>query len=170
MRAFRSATYLLRDARVEIRMVYTGFLLLVLIGLATMAAFQVYHIGLSPSRAAAYYRGGEVGGQMTFPKTFRQLVETTHFHSFIMAVVYLVLAHLFVATTVSTGWKRRLIVVAFAGLTGDLVSPWLIRYLSGGFVYMQLASWAGEWIGFGAFVVIPIGEMWLDHGSEIPPE
>lgn len=170
MRAFGGNNYLLRDARVEVRLVYTGFLLLVLIGMGTMVAFQVYHIGPTPGRVAAYYRGGEVGGEMTFPKTFRQLVEVTHFHSFIMAVVYLVLAHLFIATTVRPSWKRGLVIVAFGGLVGDMVSPWLIRYLSGAFAYGQLVAWAAEWVGFGAFVLVPIGEMWLDHGGEFPPE
>lgn len=171
MRAFAASGYLLRDARLEIRLVYTGFLVLVLIGMATMAAFQLYHIGPTPSRVAAYYRGGEVGVEMTFPKTFRELVEVTHFHSFIMGVVYLVLAHLFVATPVRPSLKQGLIVVAFAGLAGDLVAPWLIRYLSGGFAYLQVTAWIAEWIGFGAFVFVPIVEMWLSDGrAEFPPE
>ena len=34
MRAFAASGYLLRDARLEIRMVYTGFLLVVLVGMA----------------------------------------------------------------------------------------------------------------------------------------
>jgi hypothetical protein len=171
MRAFASNGYLLRQAKLDVRLVYTGFLLLVLVGMLTMAAFQAYHIGPTPSRVAAYYRGGDSGGEMTFPKTFRQLVEVTHFHSFIMGMVYLVLAHLFLATTVSPNLKRGLIVLAFVGLAGDLVSPWLIRYVSGALAYVQLASWLAEWVGFGAFVGVPLVEMWFGNGSdELPPE
>jgi hypothetical protein len=171
MRAFAAAGYLLRDARLEIRLVYTGFLILVLVGMVTMAAFQVHHIGPTPSRVAAYYRGGEVGGQMTFAKTFRELVEVTHFHSFIMGVVYLVLAHLFVATPLRPVVKQWLIVLAFAGLAADLIAPWLVRYVSGGFAYLQVVAWLAEWIGFGAFVFVPIGEMWFSDGrAEYPPE
>jgi hypothetical protein len=171
MRAFASTGYLLRDARLEIRLVYTGFLLVVLVGMATMAAFQLYHIGPLPSRIAAYYRGGEVGGQMTFPKTVRELVEVTHFHSFVMGVVYLVLAHLFVATPLRPVLKQWFIVLAFAGLATDLLAPWLVRYVSGGFAYLQLGAWLAEWVGLGAFVVVPFGEMWLSNGrAEFPPE
>ena len=171
MRAFAANGYLLREARLEIRLVYTGFLLLVLVGMVTTAAFQLRHIGPTPGRVAAYYRGGTVGAEMTFPKTFRQLIEATHFHAFIMGVVYLVLAHLFVATPVRPAVKQGLIVLAFAGLSGDLLSPWLICYLSGAFAYVQIAAWAAEWIGLGAFIFVPLGEMWLSNGrSEFPPE
>lgn len=171
MKAFAANGYLLRHAKLDVRLVYTAFLLLVLVGMLSMGAFQLFHIGPTPSRAAAYYRGGESGSQMMFAKSFRELVEVTHFHSFIMGIVYLVLAHLFLATPLSPGLKRGFIVVAFAGLAGDLVSPWLIRYVSGALAYVQLLSWLAEWTGFGAFVAVPIKEMWFSGaGDEFPPE
>jgi len=171
MRAFAASGYLLRDARMEIRLIYTGFLLLALVGMVTMAVFQLYHVGPTPTRVATYYRGGERGAEMAFPKTFRELVEVTHFHSFIMGIVYLVLAHLFVATAVQPALKRWLIVVAFAGLAGDLLSPWLVRYVAAAFASVQIASWLAEWVGFGAFIAVPIAEMWFSHGrAEFPPE
>ena len=165
MKVFGNRGYLLRDARLEVRLVYTAFLVFVSIGMITVAAFELHHIGPKPSQVAAYYRGGERGGEMTFPKTFRQLVETTHFHAFIMGVLYLVLAHLFIATSASPGVQRLFVLLAFAGLGGDLIAPWLIRYVSGGFAHLLVASWVAEWIGFGAFVTVPIGEMWMSDGD-----
>ncbi len=171
MRAFAANTYLLRHARLEVRAIYTAFLALVVLGMTTMAVFQFCHIGPTADRIATHYRGGEHGDTMSFPKTFRELVEVTHFHAFIMAVVYLVLAHLFIATTVPPGLKLAAIVLAFGGLAGDLVSPWLIRYVAGAFAYAQLLAWFAEWIGFGAFVVAPLLEMWgRRSGDEYPPE
>jgi len=171
MRAFASNGYLLRHARFEVRLVYTAFLLMAVIGMATMAAFQLWHVGPTPSRIEAYYRGGERGGEMTFAKTFRELVEVTHFHAFSMGVMYLILAHLFIATAVPPGLKRWLIVVAFVGLAGDLIAPWLIVYGSGAFAPVQLLSWLAEWIGFGAFIVVPLVEMWWSQErGEAPPE
>jgi hypothetical protein len=169
MKAFVSRGYLLRDARLEVRLAYSGFLVLTFIGMITMAAFQLYHIGPSPQRIAAHYRGGDVAGSMTFAKTLRELVEVTHFHSFIMGLVYLVLAHLFIATTAPLVLKYTLLVVAFGGLFADLIAPWLIRYVSAGFVYLQLMAWPAEWIGLGAFVVVPIREMWFTNGLEDVP-
>ncbi len=171
MRAFAAPGYLLRDAKIDVRIVYTAFLFLVLIGMITMGAFEMYHIGPTPDRAAAYYRGGESTGQMTFPKTARELVEVTHFHAFTMGVVYLILAHLLLATGLSPRMKRAFIVLGVGGLAGDIVAPWLIRYASAGFAYLQLTAWLAEWVGFGAFVIVPIREMWFSNGrDEFPPE
>jgi hypothetical protein len=164
MRVFGSSGYLLSDARVEVRLVYTGFLVLALIGMATMALLEWKHIGPTPAAIAAYFRGGERDGAMTFPKTFRELVELTHFHAFIMGVVYLVLAHLVLATSAPELVKRVAIVLALAGLIGDLVGVWLIRYVSGAFAWAQVAFWLAEWVGFAAFVYYPLREMWFREG------
>jgi hypothetical protein len=171
MRSFGTPGYLLRHARLEVRLIYTAFLALVLVGMLTMVSFQAYQIGPTPGRIASYYRGGDHGGEMTFPKTFRELVEVTHFHSFIMAIVYLVLAHLFIATTIDARLKLAMISLAFVGLTADLIAPWLIRYVTGGFAYLELAGWGSEWVGFAAFIYFPVREMWLSDGrDELPPE
>ncbi len=165
MRVFGSSGYLLSDTRLEVRLVYTGFLFLALIGMATMAVLQWKHIGPTPAAIATYFRGGERGGEMTFPKTVRELVELTHFHAFIMGLIYLVLAHLVLATSAPEGVKRVAIVLAFVGLAGDLVGVWLIRYVSGAFAWAQVSFWIAQWVGFGAFVYYPLREMWFSEGS-----
>lgn len=170
MRAFASSSYRLGNARLEVRLAYSGFLVLTLIGMATMAAFQLHHIGATPGRVAAHYRGGEVAGQMTFAKTVRELVEVTHFHAFIFAVVYLVLAHLFIATAVSQGTKHGLIVLGFVGLFADLLAPWLICFVAAGFAYLQLFAWSAEWVSFGAFIFIPLREMWFGNDADVALE
>jgi len=164
MRAFGSPGYLLSDARLEVRIVYTGFLMLAAIGMATMAMLQWMHIGPTPGNIASYFRGGQRNGAMTFPKTVRELVELTHFHAFIMGVVYLVLAHLVLATSASELVKRTAIVLALVGLVGDLVGVWLIRYVSGAFAWAQLLFWIAEWLGFSAFFYYPMREMWFREG------
>jgi len=171
VRSFASGSYLLSDARFEVRLVYSGFLALVVIGFVTMAVFQLMHIGPTPGRIAVYYRGGAREMAMVFPKSFRELVEVTHFHAFIVGVVYLVLAHLFLATSVSEWVKRAGIVVAFAGLAGDMIGIWLIRYVSALFAYTQVLFWGFEWAGFAALVFYPLREMWFRQGSDdLPPE
>jgi hypothetical protein len=164
MRVFGSSGYLLSETRIEVRLVYTGFLVLAVIGLATMALLQWRHIGPTPGAIATYFRGGERDGAMAFPKTFRELVELTHFHAFIMGIVYLVLAHLVLATSASEVVKRVAIVLTLVGLVGDLVGVWLIRYVSGAFAWAQVLFWVAEWAGFSVFVYYPLREMWFREG------
>ena len=171
MRTFSSGGYLLSDARLEVRLIYTGFLVLTLIGFATLAAFQLAHVGPTPADIAAYYRGGERAGAMTFAKTFRELVEVTHFHAFIMGMVYLVLAHLLIATTAPLRTKQAAVIGGFVGLAGDMLGMWAIRYLSPVFAYVQIVFWLVEWASFGAFVWYPVREMWFRSvDDDIPPE
>ena len=161
MRAFSSSGYLLGNARTEVRLVYTAFLVFVSIGFLTMAMLQVGHYGLTPGGIAMALRGGERDGVMFFEKTFRELIELTHFHAFSMGVVYLILAHLIVATRAPAWVKQWSIVAGFVGLLGDVVGPWLVRYGSPVFAWLVLAAWAAEWFAFVSFVVFPVWDMWV---------
>jgi hypothetical protein len=171
VKAFVAAGYLLRNARVEVRIAYTAFLLLTSIGLVTTAGFQLLHVGPTPGHVAAYYRGGERAGEMLFGKTARQLLEVTHFHAFSMAIVYLIMAHLVIATGASDRTKRVAVVAGAAGLAGDVGGPWLVRYVAPGFAWLLVAAWAAEWAAFAAFVWCPLREMWFSDGRRtLPPE
>ena len=169
MRHFALPGFRLGQAPREIRLVYTGFLGFTLIGLITIGLFQLAQIGVRLSEVATYYRGGETETAMTFPKTFTQLLEVTHFHSFIMGVVFLILGHLTLATGLSSLWKGGLLLSAFAGSLGDLMGGWLIRYVSTGFAVLQLLSWLVFWVGYGGMVVAAIWEMWGNPAGLPPP-
>lgn len=166
MRQFASTGFRLRDAPVALRLVYAGFLLLAAVGLATQAGFEAERIGVSPARIAIYYRGGESAGSLSFPKPFGHLVEITHAHAFVMAVIFLVLAHLFVATSLRGARVKGVVTgVAFAGMLGDLVAPWLIRYVAVGFAWLQILSWAALWIGGGVMLGVSLWECLAGSGS-----
>ncbi|MGH7893018.1 MAG: hypothetical protein ACREQL_00015 [Candidatus Binatia bacterium] len=168
MKAFTNPGYMLAVARIEVRLAYTAFLALTVIGMVTMGVFQWGHISPAPSDVAAYFLGGERAGVMTFPKGFRELVELTHAHAFVMGVVYLILAHLIIATTAPAAVKKWAVIVGFAGLVGDVVGVWLIRYVSPLFAYTQIGAWVAEWVSFGVFVYYPLRDMWVpgDDGDE----
>ena len=160
MRVFAGAAYSIGNARVEVRLVYTFFLVLAAVGMATMGAME-WHIGLRPDAIVAYWAGGDRAGEMSFGKTPRELIELTHFHAFAMGAVYLILAHLVLATSASDRAKRVSIVLGFAGLSGDLAAVWLVRFVAPAFAWLELASWAAQWAAFAAFVVYPVREMWF---------
>lgn len=164
MRAFAASGYSIGRARFEVRLVYTFFLVFTLVGMATMAALQ-WHIGFTPSAIATYWAGGDRPGEMSFGKTARQLLELTHFHAFSMSVVYLILAHLVMATAASPSLKIASIVLGFGGLLADLAAIWLVCFVAPAFAWLQLAGWGAQWIAIVLFVVLPIREMWFGHAE-----
>jgi hypothetical protein len=161
MKAFGNPGYLIANARLEVRLAYTGFLVLVLIGLATMGAFQWMHVGPWPRDIAIHFRGGERAGAMVFAKDVRELVELTHAHAFVMGTVYLILAHLIIATTAPPRLKIWSVAGGFGGLVGDVVGPWLIRYVAAGFAYLQLLAWIAQWSSLVVLVYYPLRDMWF---------
>ena len=166
MKAFSNPAYMLANARLEVRLAYTGFLVLVVVGMTTMGLFQWVHIGPWPTDVALHFRGGERDGAMVFPKAFRELVELTHAHAFVMGGVYLILAHLIIATTAPARVKVWAVAAGFGGLLGDVIGVWLIRYVSALFAYTQILAWAAEWASFLVLVYYPLHDMWFFKDDE----
>ena len=138
MQAFARRGFQLHTASVETRIAYTGFLILMLLGVATLAALSLGRMGFHPQAIAAYYRGSD--DEMSFPKTFWQLMEVSHFHLFTMPVV--------------------LLVVAYSGALCDAVGPWAIRYLAGGFAYVLLLGWTLLAGGSLLIIALTLVAMW----------
>lgn len=161
MRNFAYSSFRLRDASFDIRLVYSLFLVLIVGGLATTWILQFQRIGLSYDRIVAYYLGGEIQGQMFFAKNINALLEETHFHTFMMSVVFLILCHLFLATSANRLTKLFFILTTFFSHVFDMGSVWLIRTLSPAFAYLLMTAWVGLWIGYSGMIIIPFYEMWF---------
>jgi len=115
--------------------------------------------GLSPQGIADHYRGSDA----TFgePMSFRELAEITHFHLFTMPVVFMILVHVLYLTTTSPVVKLGTTWMAFGGVMLDLVSPWLISYVSPLFVLTMLMGDMLMTVGFLIMMAIPLYEMWI---------
>lgn len=160
MKNFTYPAYRLSAAGRETKIIYTGFLIFMAVGMLTVGLYQFKRIGATADLIVAYYRGGELGQEMTYPKTFTQLLETTHFHAFIMGISFLTLAHLFIATSLGLRAKWTVIGLAFFSSMAGIAGPWLIRYWSPAFAILQLIAWLGMWVGYGALILLPLYEMW----------
>jgi hypothetical protein len=158
---FAYSSFRLRESSLEIRLVYSLFLAFIVGGLATTWVLQFQRIGFSYERIVAYYLGGEIQGQMFFPKNLNALLEETHFHAFMMSVVFLILSHLFLATSLGRAPKLFFILVTFFSHAADMGSTWLIRTQLSSFAYLLMAAWVGLWIGYSGMILIPLYEMWL---------
>ena len=158
MRNFNTR-FRLRDTDRHIRLVYTWFLLLMLVGFLFTFFWAHSMTDLTPKGIAEHYRGSDA----TFgePMPFGQLAETTHFHLFTMPVVFMIMVHVLYLTMASPMIKVVSTWVAFLGVTLDLVSPWLIAYVSPIFVLTMLTGDLLMVISFLIMFVIPMYEMWF---------
>lgn len=160
MRNFNTR-FRLRDSDRQIRLVYTLFLFLMLTGFAFSFFWAHSMTSLSPQGIADHYRGSDT----TFgePMSFRELAEITHFHLFTMPVVFMILAHVLYLTGTSNGVKVGMTWAAFAGVMLDLVSPWLISYVSPVFALSMLTGDFLMLISFLVMFAIPLYEMWFQR-------
>src|SRR5512147_1196892 len=171
MRNFNTR-FRLRDTDRHIRLLYTLFLLLMLSGFLFSFFWAHSMTSLSPQGIADHYRGSDA----TFgePMSFRELAEVTHFHLFTMPVVFMILVHVLYLTMASNLIKALTTYLAFGGVILDLVSPWLISYVSPIFVLTMLTGDFLMTVGFLIMMTIPLYEMWIlkqpllagKHGAE----
>jgi hypothetical protein len=162
----------LRDSDRHIRLLYTLFLLLMLAGFLFSFFWAHSMTGLSPSGIADHYRGSDA----TFgePMSFRELAEVTHFHLFTMPVVFIILIHVMYLTSAGSALKAAMTWAGFGGVMLDLVSPWLISYVSPVFVLTMLTGDMLMMLSFLVMMAIPLYEMWVlqqplmagKHGQE----
>ncbi|MBA2487261.1 MAG: hypothetical protein H0V35_14435 [Nitrospira sp.] len=158
MRNFNSR-FRLRDSDRHIRLLYTQFLFLMLVGFLFSFFWAHSMTSLSPQGIADHYRGSDA----TFgePMSFRELAEVTHFHLFTMPVVFMILVHVLYLTNTSQVTQVWLTWLSFGGVALDLLSPWLISYVSPFFVLTMLAGDTLMMLSFLAMMAIPLYEMWI---------
>ncbi len=164
MREFAKGQFRLREAPWLLRLIYGAFLILAGLGFLSQLGFEIGRIGITPHAIARYYRGGESADVMAFPKTFGQLLEVSHVHAFMMAVVFLILAHLFVSAAGPPVFKTSVLAVTFGGMLGDLLTPWLIRYGAAWCVWIELTSWAALWVGSAILILVSAWECFGPRG------
>lgn len=116
----------LRRLDLGARVLYTAFLVFTCVGLASAGLLHLDGMGSTATEAATYWRGDDTG--MAYPKSYRQLVELTHFHLFTEPVVLLVIAHLY-----NLGGDRpRRKIAAMAGtcvlVAAQIALPWGVAY------------------------------------------
>ncbi len=102
-----------------------------------MVVLGVSRSGLTPDSIANYYAGAAAGEG----KTTGELLELTHFHLFAMPLFCFVLGHVFLMCRApSAGWRRAIVLCAFAGAACDLAAPWLVIHLAPACAWVKIAG------------------------------
>jgi len=95
-------------------------------------------MGLSPSSVADYYRGSDETFQPA--RTFGSMVEASHGHFAMMAMVLLVLTHLAIFVPGPRRLKSAFVVGTFATTFLSEASGWLVRFVHPGFAVLKPVS------------------------------
>ena len=117
-------------------------------------------LGFTPRSVAAYYRGSEA--EFRPARTAGAMLETTHSHLAMMALVVLLLTHLMIFAPYARRAKIALIATAFASALLEEGSGWLVRFVHPAFAWLKLASFVALQ-GILAFLLVGLA-MYLRSG------
>ncbi len=111
--------------------------LLFLVGLWCINFILVFQrMGFSPTSVAEYYRGSEEN--FIVARSAMSMLETTHMHLPVMAIVILLLTHLLIFAPFKPSVKVGFIVATFLSAFLGETAGWLVRFISPHFAYLKL--------------------------------
>ena len=119
-----------------------GCTLVLLTGLwLTNALMYFRNMSLDPASVAAYYRGSET--EFMEPRTYGAMLEVTHMHLPMMALVLLLLTHLAIFMPWSMRARATLIVATFSFALGGEAASWLVRYVHPAWAPLKVLCFIG---------------------------
>lgn len=108
-------------------------------------------MGLSPASVAAYYRGSEQTFQPA--RTFGSMVESSHGHFAMMAMVLLVLTHLYVFVPGPRKLKTFFVAGTFGATFLSEGAGWLVRFVHPGLALLKPVAFLAS----QAFLALMLG-------------
>jgi len=109
-------------------------------------------MGLHPDSIASYYRGNEE--EFLPARTYQSMIEVSHSHLPVMAIVLLMLTHLFIFIPMSKGIKYILISVTFGSALLNEASNYLIRFVDPLFAYLKIGAFLAFQSSMVALVIM----------------
>lgn len=115
-----------------------GLSLLMLAGFwITNVALYFSHMSLDPASVVSYYRGNEA--EFIPPRTAGSMLEVTHMHLPMFALVLLLLTHLLIFAPMRTGTRVAFIVISFVSATLMEAAGWMVRFWHPGFAWLKVS-------------------------------
>jgi hypothetical protein len=135
------------------------------LALALLAGFWVTnlalwftHMTLDPASVVAYYRGDEA--EFLPPRSARGMLEVTHMHLPMFALVLLLLTHLLIFAPIRQGAKVAFVVASFGSALLMEAAGWMTRFWHPGFAWLKVGMFVlfqalllGLLAGLGAFLI-----------------
>lgn len=144
-----------------------GLALLLLAGFwFTNAALWFAHMDLTPASIVRYYRGDEAA--FMAPRSVESLLEVTHMHLPMFAMVLLLLTHLVIFAPLSPRLKTGLIVGSFGSALVMEGGSWLVRFADPRFAWLKLAAFVVFQMLLAALIVF-LGAFLMRGRRASPP-
>ncbi len=135
------------------------------LALALLAGFWVTnlalwftHMTLDPASVVAYYRGDEA--EFVPARSARGMLEVTHMHLPMFALVLLLLTHLLIFAPMRYAAKVAFVIASFGSALLMEAAGWMTRFWHPGFAWLKVAMFVlfqalllGLLVGLGAFLL-----------------
>jgi hypothetical protein len=116
-----------------------GLTLILLVAFwVTNFAMYFSRMDLRPASVAAYYNGSEE--DFRAPRSSASMLETTHMHLPMMALVLLLLTHLLIFVPMGRAAKTAFIVFTFTSALLEEGAGWLVRFVSPQLAFLKIAG------------------------------
>lgn len=104
----------------------------------TNLALYFVHMTLDPASVVAYYRGDEAN--FLPPRSAQGMLEVTHMHLPMFAIVLLLLTHLLIFAPMRYGQKVAFIIASFGSALLMEAAGWMTRFWSPGFAILKVGA------------------------------
>jgi len=113
---------------------------LLLLAAFWVSNFAIYfaQMNFTPQSVVKYYLGVE--DEYRLPRTYQTMLEVTHMHLPMMAVVMLLLTHLLIFASLSSRVKVGMIVTAFCSALAFEAAGWLVRFVDPIFAWLKIVA------------------------------
>ena len=104
----------------------------------TNGALWFAHMDLTPASVVRYYRGDEAA--FMAPRSAESLLEVTHMHLPMFAMVLLLLTLLVIFAPLSSRTKTGIIIGSFGSALAMEAGGWLVRFVHPAFAWLKLGA------------------------------
>jgi hypothetical protein len=133
-----------------------GLTLLLLVGFwMTNAGLYFARMSLSPDSVVRYYLGSEE--EFTAPRSYGSMLEVTHAHLAMMAMVLLFLTHLVIFVPARNGAKVAFIALTFLSALGGEAAGWLVRFVSPTYAWLKVGCFVSLQLCMAALILALAG-------------
>lgn len=106
---------------------------------------------LRPVSVADHYRGSEE--EFSMPRTYGAMLEVTHMHLGMMAMVLLLLTHLCIFIPWSLRWRVILVLATFGSALLGESAGWLVRFVHPSFAWLKVGSFLTLQVSLAILIV-----------------